>query len=85
MKREFGLDQITRDPASVVTVGTFDGVHRGHQAILGYLHERAMVRKGSSVVLSFSPHPREVVHGEPVPLLTTPDERADLIRFLESL
>lgn len=83
MKREFGLEKISRDSASVVTVGTFDGVHLGHQAILRYLHDRARVQQGSSVVVSFSPHPREVVHGEVVPLLTTIDERADIIERLE--
>ncbi|MEX0599555.1 MAG: bifunctional riboflavin kinase/FAD synthetase [Rhodothermales bacterium] len=79
MKRQFGLEQIHHDPTSVVTVGTFDGVHVGHQAILKYLAARADARGGSSVVLSFDPHPREVVHNTPVPLLTTIDERADAV------
>ncbi|MEM1043845.1 MAG: bifunctional riboflavin kinase/FAD synthetase [Bacteroidota bacterium] len=79
MKRQFGLDEITRDDRSVLTVGTFDGVHRGHQAILAYLRERAAKVDGQSVVVSFDPHPREVVLGEQVPLLTTLDERADLL------
>lgn len=76
MTREYGLDQIVRDERSVVTVGTFDGVHVGHQAILGYLLERAHARGGPGVAVTFDPHPREVVHGEAVPLLTTIDERA---------
>lgn len=78
MKREFGLDAITADDNAVVTVGTFDGVHRGHQAILRYLIDRADQRDGRSTVVSFDPHPREVVHGESVPLLTTVEERAEL-------
>ncbi len=82
MKREFGPDEITRDDRSVLTVGTFDGVHLGHQAILGYLRERAAAVGGRSVVVSFDPHPREVVLGEHVPLLTTLDERADLLESL---
>ncbi len=82
MKREHGVDQIVRDPRSVVTVGTFDGVHRGHQAILRYVLERARARGGNSVVVTFDPHPREVVHDEPVPLLTTIDERADVFASL---
>lgn len=82
MKREFGIDQIVHDPSSVVTVGTFDGVHVGHRAILRYLVERARERNGSSVVLSFSPHPREVVHGEEIPLLTTIDERGDAMEVI---
>ena len=82
MKREYGLDQISRDSSSVVTVGTFDGVHVGHQAILRYLVNRAAERSGTSVVLSFDPHPREVVHGEEVALLTTIDERAEVMEKL---
>jgi riboflavin kinase/FMN adenylyltransferase len=79
MKREIGWDAVTCDPASVVTVGTFDGVHRGHQAILQYLIQRAAERKGPSTLISFDPHPRSVVHGDPVPLLTTVEERAELL------
>lgn len=79
MRHEYGRDQIVRDDRSVVTVGTFDGVHRGHQAILRYLMRRAREQDGTSVVVSFDPHPRTVVAGEDVPLLTTVDERAEIL------
>ena len=79
MKREIGWKDIKRDDASILTVGTFDGVHRGHQAILTYLLQRAEGRGGTSTLVSFHPHPRTVVHGQDVPLLTTVDERADLL------
>lgn len=82
MKREYGREQIVRDDQSVVTVGTFDGVHVGHQAIIRYLTRRARQQEGRSVLLSFDPHPREVVQGQRVPLLTTIDERADLLEAL---
>ena len=82
MRREFGLEQVVRDDASVVTVGTFDGVHRGHQAILRYLLKRAQEQGGRSVAVSFSPHPREVLRGEAVSLLTTLEERAALLEAL---
>ena len=82
MKREIGWDEITPDDRSVVTVGTFDGVHRGHQAIIEYLKQRAGEQSGSSTLVSFDPHPRTVVHGEEVPLLTTVSERADLLEHL---
>ncbi len=65
--------------ASVLTVGTFDGVHLGHQAILRYLLERAGALGGTGTVLSFHPHPREVVEGTPLTLLTTIEERADIM------
>ena len=82
MKREFGLDNIVRDPRSLVTVGTFDGVHQGHQTILRYLIDRARRNDGVSVALSFDPHPREVIAGEAVPLLTTIEERAEAFEAL---
>lgn len=82
MKREIGWENISQDPHSIVTVGTFDGVHRGHQAIVEYLLQRAREREGPSTVVSFDPHPRSVVHEEPVPLLSTVDERAELLEDL---
>jgi riboflavin kinase/FMN adenylyltransferase len=82
MKREFGLDQIVRDDRSLVTVGTFDGVHLGHQSIIRYLVGRARQRDAVSVALSFDPHPREVLRGEPIPLLTTIEERARVFEDL---
>ena len=82
MKREIGWDNITHDDRSVVTVGTFDGVHRGHQAIIEYLNRRAKEQSGPSTLVSFDPHPRAVVHGDDVPLLTTVAELADLLEDL---
>ncbi|SHK44932.1 bifunctional riboflavin kinase/FAD synthetase [Rhodothermus profundi] len=82
MRFERGLEQVVHDARSVVTVGTFDGVHRGHQAVLQFLMARARERNGISTVLSFDPHPREVLRGEPVPLLTTVEERAALMAEL---
>lgn len=82
MKREFGLDQIVKDDRSLVTVGTFDGVHLGHQSIIRYLVERARKHDAVSVALSFDPHPREVLRNERVPLLTTIEERAQVFESL---
>ena len=77
--RQHGYDQVLRDDGAVVTTGTFDGVHLGHQAILRYLAQRADERGGTATVVTFHPHPREVLSDEPIPLLTTIDERADLL------
>lgn len=82
MRRELGWDAIERDDRSVVTVGTFDGVHRGHQAIIQHLQSRANARSGPSTLVSFDPHPRSVVHGDAIPLLTTVEERADVLETL---
>jgi riboflavin kinase/FMN adenylyltransferase len=82
MKREIGWDAITRDADSVLTVGTFDGVHRGHRAIIEYLLRRAGEQGGTSTLVSFDPHPRSVVHDQEVPLLTTVEERAAILEAL---
>jgi riboflavin kinase/FMN adenylyltransferase len=82
MKRILGVDNIARDGGSVITVGTFDGLHLGHQAVVRYLVRRAEAQGGRSVVITFDPHPRDVIRGDSTPLLTTIEERA---RVLESL
>ncbi|MFH0990227.1 MAG: bifunctional riboflavin kinase/FAD synthetase [bacterium] len=63
---------------SVVTVGSFDGVHLGHQILLKEVVERALDMKGRSVVVTFEPHPKEVLRGNNIQLLTTLEERVAL-------
>lgn len=78
------VEEAGHDSGSVVTVGTFDGVHRAHAEIIREVVTRARMREGRSVVVSFDPHPKQVVgaHPESVELLTTIDERVALIRDL---
>lgn len=64
----------------VVTVGTFDGVHRGHQAVLGEVIRRARAREAESVVVTFDPHPLAIVNPRAAPpLLTLPAEKQQLL------
>jgi len=58
---------------AVVTVGTFDGVHAGHREILRRLQERAAVRGLPALLVSFRPHPLEIVNPSAAPMLLTPD------------
>jgi riboflavin kinase/FMN adenylyltransferase len=76
-----GLDDIQPLPNAVVTSGTFDGVHRGHQTILARLTEVAKTSGGESVLITYWPHPRTVVSNDSqnLKLLTTLDEKASLI------
>ena len=61
---------------AVVTVGTFDGVHLGHRAVLDEIARRAQASGRASVLVTFEPHPLEVINpGAAPPLLTLPDER----------
>jgi riboflavin kinase/FMN adenylyltransferase len=83
MKVYHGIDQFTPPAGAVVTVGTFDGVHLGHRAILNRLTEKARALRGSSVVLTFSPHPRAVLQPEAeIQLLSTDAEKAALMEGL---
>ncbi len=64
----------------VVTVGSFDGLHRAHQAILKEIIRRAQQVQGHSLVMTFDPHPRLVVDREKAPaLLTAREEKLDLL------
>src|SRR5216117_4520602 len=68
---------------TVATVGTFDGVHRGHQAVLAEIVRRARARGLASLVVTFDPHPLEVVNPAAAPrLLTLPDEKRELVTAL---
>jgi riboflavin kinase/FMN adenylyltransferase len=79
---------IWRDPGEVVsspdgravTIGAFDGVHLGHQAVLRVVHDLARARGLTSTVLTFDRHPAEVVRPESAPkLLTTLDQKLELL------
>ena len=65
---------------TVVTVGTFDGVHRGHQDVLARLVRRSREVGLASVLVTFEPHPLTVVRPEAAPpLLTLPEEKAEIL------
>lgn len=64
----------------VVTIGSFDGVHRGHREVLRQLTDYARQTGGSSVVITFWPHPAAVLgNGKQPGLLSTPDEKQQLM------
>ncbi|MEV4478687.1 bifunctional riboflavin kinase/FAD synthetase [Micromonospora coxensis] len=68
---------------SVVTIGVFDGVHKGHQATIGHAVARARELGVRSVVVTFDPHPAEVVRpGSHPAVLTEPARKAELIEAL---
>jgi len=65
---------------AVLTLGTFDGMHRGHQAVLAEVTRRARAGRLTSVLVTFDPHPLEVVNPAAAPkLLTLPGEKEDLV------
>jgi riboflavin kinase/FMN adenylyltransferase len=78
------VEEAGRDAGSVVTVGTFDGVHLAHAEIIREVVSRAKMREGRSVVVTFDPPPKQVVGPPrgPVELLSTIGERVELIGML---
>ncbi|HZG04930.1 MAG TPA: bifunctional riboflavin kinase/FAD synthetase [Streptomyces sp.] len=84
MQRWRGLEDIPEDwGRSVVTIGSYDGVHRGHQLIIGKAVERARELGVPAVVVTFDPHPSEVVRpGSHPPLLAPHHRRAELMAEL---
>ncbi|MFK8910519.1 bifunctional riboflavin kinase/FAD synthetase [Streptomyces sp. YS-3] len=84
MQRWRGLEDIPQDwGRSVVTIGSYDGVHRGHQVIIGRAVARARELGIPSVVVTFDPHPSEVVRpGSHPPLLAPHHRRAELMAGL---
>ncbi|WP_405641643.1 bifunctional riboflavin kinase/FAD synthetase [Streptomyces uncialis] len=84
MQRWRGLEDIPEDwGRSVVTIGSYDGVHRGHQLIIGRAVSRARELGVPAVVVTFDPHPSEVVRpGSHPPLLAPHHRRAELMAAL---
>lgn len=85
MRVFYGIDAIRGQLTgpSVVTAGTFDGVHYGHRKILEQLKQVAIQTGGSSVVITYDPHPRQVLphrSGDDVRILSTLDEKIELLK-----
>jgi riboflavin kinase / FMN adenylyltransferase len=65
---------------AVLTIGTFDGVHTGHQQVINRMKERAEEVNGETVIITFDPHPRKVVRaGDDIRLINTLDEKIELL------
>ena len=81
MKIYHGIEDFSRLDYAVVTSGTFDGVHLGHQKILSRLNEIASSQRGETVVITFWPHPRLVLKPDTtLKLLNTFEEKAELLK-----
>lgn len=81
MKVYRSLQQLPVFTKAVVTIGTFDGVHLGHQHIIRQMLQEAITTGGESVLISFYPHPRKIVEpNKPIEQLTTLDERIELLK-----
>ena len=83
MKVFHGFDHLPHFVRPAVTVGSFDGVHRGHRALIERLVSEARTQGGESIVMTFEPHPRITLgRAEGLRLLTAPDEKSALLAGL---
>lgn len=78
------IDEFSKINNAVVTIGTFDGVHIGHQKIISRLQEISRQKNGETVILTFFPHPRMILHPEDkaIKLITTMQEKAERLEKL---
>lgn len=81
MQIHYNLDSFPIGTASVVTIGAFDGVHKGHKIILSRLIELSQLMKVQSVLVTFWPHPKTVLQSTtPIQLLNSLDEKILLLK-----
>ncbi len=81
MQIHHGLHHLPKFRNAVLTIGTYDGVHFGHQQIIRRLHELAQQTNGESILLTFDPHPRLVLNpkDDKLKLISTIDEKEQLL------
>jgi len=78
------LSEFSKLNNAIVTIGTFDGVHFGHQKIIKQLVEKAKANGGESVILTFFPHPRMIIDPEnqDLKMINTINEKAEILKSL---
>jgi riboflavin kinase/FMN adenylyltransferase len=84
MKILRNLDKGYYDKHSIVTVGTFDGVHKGHRVVIDKLHDLKEKSGCRSVILTFDPHPQLILknRSKEIKLLSTTDEKLEIFQNL---
>src|SRR5688572_7879580 len=81
MQVHWNIDSLPHFRNAVITIGTFDGVHLGHQKIIISLVQEAKSVGGESIIITFNPHPRKIVnHAEGLQLINSLGGKVELIQ-----
>lgn len=78
----YNIEDVKKNDNSFLAVGTFDGVHSGHQFILEKVISSAKKNNGRSLLVTFEPHPRNVIGTDKLKLLTVKNEKIKLLKSL---
>jgi riboflavin kinase/FMN adenylyltransferase len=77
------LSEVTHDDNTIITLGTFDGIHVGHRFIIEEVVKKAADLVGRSFLITYHPHPRKVITGQnQIDLLSTPSEKIEIFETL---
>ena len=82
MKVHYDIQQLPLFRNAVITIGTFDGLHNGHRKIIELMHSEAATVNGETVIITFDPHPRQIIAKEKSPLflINTLEEKIGLLQ-----
>jgi len=82
MKVHYNIKQLPTFRNAVITIGTFDGLHNGHKKVIALMQTEAKKVNGETVIITFNPHPRQIIAKEkkPLYLLNTLQEKINLLQ-----
>jgi riboflavin kinase/FMN adenylyltransferase len=83
MKVFNNLLEVKKDSNTALTLGTFDGIHLGHKKIIEAVVKKASENGGRSFLITFDPHPRNVLSENSIKLLNSPDEKLEILENLD--
>jgi riboflavin kinase/FMN adenylyltransferase len=80
MQVHYNIENLPAFKNAIITIGTFDGVHKGHQQVIGAMKKESKKNSGETVIITFHPHPRKIVEqNSPLQLINTLEEKISLL------